>query len=458
MGSMDQDRRKGSPPRSLIARARNNLSSLRLTIAVLLWIAVMCIVATVIPQQTLFPGRGLPVTTKIVNLLNISDMFHSLWFMVPAIILGLNALVCMARWTRASLRPDFIPALPSGCSHEETLPGGKDEEKVKEALVSLPLADYRMKQGRRGASWMMYGEKSRVRALAPAIVHASVLVTILGVMMGFLGFKASMEIPEGEVVDVVRQEDGALMQLPFKVRCDGFSATFYANGMPKEFRSDLTFIRGETVVRKAEVLVNHPVSVEGILFSQSSYSDSPQLTIAVKSGGVVHRAMAEEGAVIELGVAGHQATVLKVIDNVMQMGPAVRLMVETPQGQNTVWVFKEIDRMRARFPGLTERMPEFNPSLVAPYTFTLEKVASRYTTVLGLNKDPGAPFVAVGALLFLIGIIVVFLVPRDRIWIGLDPSGKRLRLKIVQVQGSKVSSSLDTRILEHLETVRGGRP
>jgi hypothetical protein len=146
-----------------------------------------------------------------------------------------------------------------------------------------------------------------------------------------------------------------------------------------------------------------------------------------------------------------------MVENVMGMGPAAQLVVETPQGQRHLWIFKEIDRMRDRYPVLTERIPEFNPSLISPYTFALEKVSTSYSTVLGLNRDPGVPFVAIGALLFLTGILIVFLIPRNRIWVCIEQSGKQLNLKIVQSRGGKIHG-LNRDILNHIENLRGGRP
>lgn len=456
MGRINPGRGEEHSSNPLLGKVIKSLSSLKLTVVIMLWIAAMCIIATFIPQQESLPDSGMPIVARVLRLFSLSDMFHSLWFIIPTIALSLNVSVCMARWAKA-FRQRLIPRMPSGCSHEDELPAETDIKQISTDLFSMVSRGYWARQEKQGSSWLMFGEKSRMRAFAPLLVHASILVILLGVALGTLGFRASIEIPEGGTSDAIRLDNGTFTRLPFKVRCDGFFVEYYENGMPKEYRSDLAFIRSEQVVMKTPVMVNHPRSFEGILFSQSGYNRSRQATIGVRTGSVVHLAVAEEGKYFILRDKVTKVHVVRIVENVMRMGPAVQLMVEMPQGQRHLWIFEEIDRMRDRYPGLTERIPEFNPSFVSPYTFTLEKMEARYTTILGLNRDPGVPFVAIGALLFLTGILVVFLIPRNRIWVCIEQCGKQLKLKIVQSRGGKIHG-LDKDILNHIENLRGGRP
>jgi len=453
MGDGDQGSRGMRVP--LYERLMKSLSSMRLTMILLLWIAGMCIIATFIPQQEVALGSGAPAMIRILRLFSLSDMFHSLWFIVPTIVLCLNVTVCIARWVNA-IRQHSIPPMPSVCSYEEELNSGVVGEQVRVSLVSLLSGSYLMRQEVQGSSWTMFGEKSRMRTYAPVILHMSILVILAGAALGALGFRAYVEIPEGGTTDEIRLDNGMFAHLPFKVRCDKFSLEYYENGMPKEYRSDISFIIDERVVMKTPVMVNHPVSYRGTLFFQSGFNGSKQATIEVRTGSDVHKAVAGEGTVFILDDPRYRVHVVRMVENVMGMGPAAQLVVETPQGQKHLWIFGEIDRMRDRYSGLTERIPEFNPSLISPYTFALEKVSTSYSTVLGLNRDPGVPVVAAGALLFMVGILIVFLVPRSRIWICLEPSGEQLKLKIVQSRGSKIHD-LDKDILDRLEVVRGGR-
>jgi cytochrome c biogenesis protein ResB len=108
------------------------------------------------------------------------------------------------------------------------------------------------------------------------------------------------------------------MTLPFQVRCDSFSMELYKNGMPKEYRSDITFFQDNQEAVSTSILVNHPISFKSIQFSQKGFNKIP---------------------------------------------------VRFPDGS----------------------------------------IVTGYSTILGVNKDPGLPAVIFGALIFLAGIMISFL-------------------------------------------------
>jgi cytochrome c biogenesis protein len=118
------------------------------------------------------------------------------------------------------------------------------------------------------------GEKGTPRRFAPFMVHGSILMILRGAGMGFLGYKGSVERPVGQSTYVFTLGNGSVMHLPFQVRLDNFSMEFYDNGMPKEYRSEISFLQGGRVVRSASVLVNHPASFNRVMFSQGGYNQN----------------------------------------------------------------------------------------------------------------------------------------------------------------------------------------
>jgi cytochrome c biogenesis protein len=73
------------------------LSSLKLTITLLIIIAVASILGTIIPQQyeggESFRHLG-PGLVKVFNSLQLFDMYHSVWFIILMGLLSLNLIVC----------------------------------------------------------------------------------------------------------------------------------------------------------------------------------------------------------------------------------------------------------------------------------------------------------------------------------------------------------------------------
>ena len=436
-------------------RLLKNLASLRLTVGLLLWLAFLCVLGTIIPQQPFPSAAGAPFAMQVITLLSLRDVFHSLWFLIPTAVLGMNAIACMYLWRKVFA--GSRTSMPKAGLYEVTIPGEDGREKVGTELSCLIKGTHRIVSYEKDGGLIIMGEKGRLRKYAPFMVHGSILIILLGAGLGFLGYKGSLEIPVGQASDTVTLSDGSVMHLPFQVRCDDFKMELYGNGMPKEYRSEISFIQGGAVARHASVLVNHPVSFNHVLFSQSGYNQNPVAAIQVSAPAGNDQIGAAEGSVIEMHDTGYKVHVAKVVEDIMHMGPGVQLIIETPNSQHELWIFKRFEQIQAMHPGIIEKMPLFNPSLVKPYTFSLKGVTGSYTTVLGINRDPGVIFVGLGSVLFLFGIIIAFMVVHETIWISIERRSDGLALKIAQ-QGNRKTSAINPCILEHLSSLTGVKP
>jgi len=244
--------------------------------------------------------------------------------------------------------------------------------------------------------------------------------------------------------------------LPFQVRCEDFKVEYYDDGMPREYRSEISFSQAGGNIARASVMVNHPVSFKHVLFSQSGYNPNLIAVIRVGTPSGSEEIKATEGSVIEMHDTGYRMKVVKVVEDVMRLGPAVQLIIETPNDQKELWIFKQFERIQAIHPGITEKMPEFNPSILKPYTFTLDALTSSYTTILGINSDPGVPLVGLGAILFLFGVIIAFMVVHERIWVEIEEGSAGLMIHVARRLNGR-PAAIDSRILKHLQRLAGGK-
>ncbi|HVN71660.1 MAG TPA: cytochrome c biogenesis protein ResB [Desulfomonilia bacterium] len=418
-------------------RLLKGLSSLRLTIGLLLWLVFMCILGTVIPQLPVQATADVSMATHVAGLLSLKDVFHSLWFLVPTIILGLNAAACMYLWRRTLERYRAEPPLPRAGLHEITMRTADIPEKVCSDFKVILAGTHKTVQYEDGGDPVIMGENGRVRVYAPFIVHAGIILILLGAGLGFLGYKGTIEIPVGQESNTVTLANGSIMHLPFRIKCEDFKIDYYENGMPSEYRSELTFVQDNDLSMHTSVLVNHPASHGGILFSQSGFNQNPVAALKVGTPSGTSRFRAAEGLIIRLKDTGYNVRVDKVAEDLMRMGPCVHLVIETPDAPKELWIFKEFNSIAAAHPGLVEKMPQLNPSLVTPYTFSLEGVTNSYATVLGINRDPGIVFVGLGSMLFLIGIIISFMVVHERVLITATEAPSGLVVKIARMKNGK---------------------
>jgi len=420
-------------------------SSLKLTITLLIIIAVASILGTIIPQQY---GGGesfrhlSPGLFKVFNSLQLFDMYHSVWFIILMGLLSLNLIVCSLDRFPASWK--LFTAIPSpdrskpfeNLPPESVILTEKDRNEVIEGVANILTKRYKkIRRKDADSATFFYGERGSYSNFGVYIIHLSSLIVISGAIIGsLLGFQAFVNIPEGEstnTVHLARQK--GVKKLDFTVRCDKFSISFYDNGMPKEYRSNLSFIKDNNVILEGPLLVNHPITFNGIRFYQASYGSTP----GGKAYITVIRENKEENTLkvkqrdsFYLKEKNTKVKILRIEKNLMSMGPAVLINIQSPEGNMQFWVFKHIDKIRERIPGLFKKVPKFNPGRFKPYYFKLDRIESNYYTGLQLSHDPGVVIVAIGSIFIILGLFITFFSSHKRLWVRVDEQDGKTKISV----------------------------
>ncbi|MBW1681345.1 MAG: cytochrome c biogenesis protein ResB [Deltaproteobacteria bacterium] len=414
------------------------LCSVRLTITLLILLALASIVGTLIPQKegaVEFAGSLSPETAKLLFSLGLFDMYHTLWFRFLVAFLALNLISCSVnrlpgtwRLFKASPRPDREKPFKDLPPDRSFLASGAQNEVFGALEERLGKRWGRIRKKETQGRYYFYGEKGRFSLFGFYLVHLSVLFILAGSIVGSLsGFEGFVNIVEGEQVDSIalRNRMGR-MELGFEVRCDDFEHKTYPNGMPSQYRSRLTFLENGVPVYKADALVNHPVQYRGITFYQSSYGtvagDRARLRIE-RTGSPKETTILEVkvGEAVPLpGKGGNFKVIRTEADFRGMLGPAVQIAVypaEEKDGELRIWLFKNRRLLQERFPPQMLKAKALNPSAFPPYTFHLEALESKHYTGLQVNRDPGVPLVWTGCFLMVAGFIVTFFTSHRRFWV-----------------------------------------
>lgn len=394
------------------------------------------------------------------------DVYHSFWFLSLLGLFSLNLIACS--WERFPLswkrfrektepdRPgslfDKLPADQTFFSQEErTSVTGRMEDLLKKSWG-------RVQRKETAAGTFFSAEKGAHAHFGVYAVHLGVLVIIAGAVVGALfGFRGHVTIAEGEKAGTVFLKDGRqTKELGFEVRLDRFTMDFYENGMPKTYRSDLTFLKEGRVLHQGPLLVNHPVEVEGIRFYQSGYGSTGdgEAALLVRTGKKEALRHVREGDRFDLPGAAAEVRVLRVAEDVMGMGPAVKVQVLSAAKDVRFWIFQHISRMEAQHPGLTRMVPMFNPGLFAPWRFELRGVTARWYSGLQVNRDPGTPLVAAGAFFMMGGFLSVFLTAHRRLYVRIDGAEGRLRIAVTG-SSSRDKTGLEREVRRFIGACRG---
>ncbi|RLB18977.1 MAG: hypothetical protein DRG82_02680 [Deltaproteobacteria bacterium] len=440
--------------------------SVRLTIVLLIILAVVSIAGTLIPQQqgAMTLARRLnPVTLKLFLFLDLFDIYHAIWFRFLIGTLALNLIICSVNrfpgiWKRFSAlpRPDRqkpFENLPDNLTI--TVPG--QTKTVAKNVEHFFQKKYKRVRGKAsGNTFYLYAERGRLTHFGFYLVHLSILIILAGAIVGSLfGFEAYVNIVEGGETDFVgRTTNMDRIPLGFTVRCDRFFVDFYDNGTPREYRSDLTFLAAGKVLEKKSILVNHPAHFRGITFYQANYGkvagDRARLKIIRKASEPATTVVeVKKGESIPLPGGDGHFRVSDIREDFMNMGPALLIRVHPDGGQEiSFWVFRDREAIEKRFPGLTKKFTKLNPSAFKPYTFTVEQLDTRYYTGLQVAKDPGVPLVWTGCFLMVGGFFITFFMSHRRIWVRVTPGAKNT---LVSLAGSANKNPVGLeRELEHL--------
>jgi cytochrome c biogenesis protein len=447
---------------------RTFFASVNLAIVLLILISAASILGTLIPQQEaagLFISRLSPGMADILHGLQLFNIFHSTWFIILLGLLALNLIVCSLdrfpmAWKRfrqesAPDRDDLFEEIPSDQVTIKETPLSEEAQRLE---MLLKKKTGRVRRRDADDRSYLYVGKGAYSYFGVYLIHVSVLVVMAGFIVGFLfGFEGAMNIPEGESSDVVALKGGrGLKKLDVSVRCDRFFIDFYADGAPKTYRSDLTFLEGGHALQSSSVLVNHPVEIAGMRFYQASYgmvpSGDPVMTVRLDNKKIKDVKVAI-GMAFELPGKKAQVQMTRVEENLMGMGPAVKLNIQSPAGHIQFWVFEAIEQIMQANPGLLEQVPLLNPGAFEPYIFSLEQADSRYYTGLQVARDPGVPVVASGALLMMIGFIIVFFCSHRQIWIRLDRKADKTRISIAG-KSNRDAVGLNREIRKLLDAVK----
>jgi len=338
------------------------LYSIRLTILLLLLLAVLSVIGTLIPQglsRVEYLQIYQPRTYEIMKTMGVFHVYHSWWFVGVMVLLAVNLTACS--WKR-------LPGL------------------VRQIRTS----------GRGYARLGTY------------VTHLSVLVILAAGLIGAVwGFKGYVVITEGETVTAMVQNNPqrTVVPLGFGVRLDTFRVEFYPNGTPKEYESTLTFLQDDTIVRGGvSVRVNHPTTYAGLTFYQASYGVDDDASRAVVQ--VDRQESGTSAVTLELGrgqaasIPGTDARIgfMKYADGGTAMGEGI-LTVFFPANAppQSFWLFSR---------------PGAEAHKVGDYSVRLTEISRRYYTGLQISRDPGLPLFWIGGSLLILGMMVTFLFRR----------------------------------------------
>lgn len=414
--------------RSFVENVWDFFCSLKLTLFLLISLALTSIIGTVLPQGQLPPeyvAKISPAKLQIYSKLGFFDMYHSWWFITLLYIFSLNLVSCSIKRLphvfKFVTEPTLVlpDSMRSSFKKEVAFSGGID--KGRDGVSSFLGAEFAAPVvTEHNGEFHLFAQKNAWCRLGVYVVHFSILVIFIGAIIGSLtGYKGFVNIVEGTGVNEFERQNGQRMPLGFDVVCEKFDVEKYANGAPKEFRSILTiFENGKPVpgYTRIKVIVNDPLTYKGITFYQSSYGQANEpsgffFTVRQRDSGRTEQLLLRPDMEATLP-DGSTVAIVNVTDNPGE-GLAAVLGVSVKGGAPKYF------KVLKNFPTMDELRGD---NLV----FTFNGTDAKQYTGLQVAKDPGVWVVWLGCALMVIGIGVAFFMSHKRVWVVVGKGHARM--------------------------------
>lgn len=408
--------------------------SLKLTILLLLLLAITSIIGTVIPQNSAaseYIGRYGQSNYELFVALQFTDMYSSSWFIGLLALFSINLICCsikhFPRTWKFFKEPTLIatPGLLKNSANKGDFTTSEAPTAVADRVAATLDKEFaKAQRSEQDGKIYLFAQKGIFSRLGAYLTHLSILVIMAGAIIGNLfGFKAFVNIAEGTSVSQVSTRDGSQrIDLGFEVRCDNFDVEFYPDTQrPMLYASDLVVLEDGEEVYEKRISVNHPLMYKGIIFYQSSYGAAGEAYVDIKATssetGESVNLKAQIGQPIPL-MDGYQLIVTGFTENDRNFGPAMRLNLITPAGvrENPVVVW--------------QNFPEFDERRGGSFKFAMAGFNQPYFTGLQVAKDPGVNIVWAGCIMMIIGPFAAFFFSHKRVWVCIEDSGKKTRVQV----------------------------
>ncbi len=409
----------------------HKLAAVQTGVVLLILVGVVSAAGTFILQRPMTEAEQMeraysPEVLRWLDRLGLTDVFHAWWFAALLALVGISiAFASVERFpkawrllTRPYRRPEahFRVALPL----RRQFPVGSASRASAILATEKVLRRHGLRPQRivENEEVSLYAERNRFAVLSVYVVHASILLILLGgIVDSFWGWKGYLTLTPGQTVDRVEQRDSKTRALPFALRCDGTGQENYADGSPKRWWSRLVVLESGREVLKKEIVVNDPLVRGGIRFYQSGYGQTGEvesLLLNVRLPGNTGETRQitlrpEQDAVLDTETRVRLAQFIP--DFVIRDGqiyarsrelanPAFQLVLESPGKSSTVWVFPQAGRQAGD----------------TAYQFEMADVQMAAFTGLQVSHEPGQGAVWAGCLLLGAGLMLAFYCVYQRYW------------------------------------------
>ena len=384
------------------------VADLRFSIFLLLLISIFSISGTVIEQDQSIEiyKQNYPLTNPIFGFLTwdlilrfgLDHVYKTWWFFTLIFLFGLSLISCTFLQQLPSLkiarRCQFFRT--TGQFYRLKISTILNNFSFNKILASIKEKQYSIFQQKN----IIYCYKGLIGRIAPILVHFSMILVLVGTIIGSLfGFKAQEIVPKTENFHIQNiLNNGQLTIIPnTSARINDFWITYTKSRTISQFYSDISILsnQGNEIERKT-IAVNYPLISKGIYYYQTDWN-----LIGLRFQNLTNE-------IIEyplVNISGNQNKIwLTWIASNNSLNEGIIAIIDNLEGYCSIY------NETGKFLGNIELNETVN--LNQPITFS-EIISS---TGLQIKTDPGIPIIYVGFFFLMLSTLISY-ITYSQIWI-----------------------------------------
>ena len=384
------------------------LADLRFSIFILLLISFCSIIGTIIEQDQsieiykinyplINPVFGFLTWDRILQF-GLDHVYKTWWFFALIFLFGITLISCTFLQQLPSLkiarRCQFFRT--TGQFYKLKISTILNNFSFNKILLRIKKNKYSIFQQKN----IIYCYKGLIGRIAPIIVHFSMILVLLGTIIGSLfGFKAQEIVPKTETFHIQNiLNNGQLTIIPkTSARINDFWITYTKNKTISQFYSDISILdnQGNETTRKT-ISVNYPLIYKGVYYYQTDWN-----LIGLRFQNL-------DNEIVEyplINILNNQNKVwLTWISNNSLLNDGIVAIIDNLEGYCSV--YNETGQFLGNI--------ELNETVNFKRPITLLEIIS--STGLQIKTDPGIPIIYLGFFFLMISTLISY-ITYSQIWI-----------------------------------------
>ena len=388
-----------------------SIADLRFAIFILLTIASLSVIGTVIEQDQSVETYKLnyPLTNKVFGFLSwdiilrfgFDHIYTTWWFITLILLFGLSLLTCTILQQFPSLkiarRCQFFRTTQQFC--RLNISTNLQHLSLSQILFKIKEKDYSIFQQKK----IIYCYKGLIGRIAPIIVHFSMILILIGAIIGSVsGFKAQEIIPKTETFHIQNVlTNGQFTLIPkVSIRINDFWITYTKQTTINQFYSDISILNvdGNEIDRKT-IYVNSPAQYRGINYYQTDWN---LIGLRIED---------QDSKILQYPLVNFGNSKNKIwitwIPKTLNFDAGIILLMDNLQGYCSI--YNEFGEFLGNL--------ELNERLTSTFPITLVDILS--STGLQIKTDPGIPLIYTGFFFLMLSTLISY-ITYSQIWVIQD--------------------------------------